>query len=330
MPANTTTLTSIIKPVVLDMPTVGKFSNKHYVAALQALGMKEAQAEGDTALQWRFLRSGNTSAGTYTEAQAVPASGNQVWSAPSLTYDNFWVRAQVSGIAADALGSRYLEEGWSGAAAGYGEIRGALDDLIDVVNTTFMGSTGAGIQLAIDSAGTYAGLNRATITEFASVETAGGAGALTAVMMNDTAESIMDNDRGGRIDGSLMPVNQAFNYKSIAGVENATAANRLVRYTVDVAGGTPKFDYGMVPGAGTDTGLEFMGKPIHAIPDMNDNEVYILANVAESWISAIIRPIKQENLAKTDDSAIDMLITHRLTVAVLNPRIQGKVSDLAA
>ena len=45
---------------------------------------------------------------------------------------------------------------------------------------------------------------------------------------------------------------------------------------------------------------------------------------------AIARQIRQENLAKTDDSAIDMLITHRLTCAFLNPRIQGKITNLTA
>lgn len=336
MAANTTTLSTLIKPLVADQPSVPKFTNRHFLSTFTAMGCPEVMAMGDTAFRWKVLRgTGNSSVGTFAEGDAVPAAGSQSWIEASLSYalGSFWVRAQVSGFAADAMGSAYLGQEWTSAASGYGEIKAAVDDLTDQINNTFMGagSGTAGLQNAIDDGGTYSALARGTYTDWQCAITDGGGDALSMADMNNNQELLFDNDRGaGPLSGTVMAVSQAFNYKSLAGAENGTAANRLVRYTVDVTGGVPKFDAGMVPGAGTDTGLSFGGAPIYGVPDAPDQLVYLVTDVPRNFLIATIRPLTVEDLAKTDDSRIDKLISTRLLWMCLNPRHQGRIENITA
>jgi hypothetical protein len=319
--ATTTTLSTLVKPIVADEATVLKYTSKEFFAALKAAGMPDMRAVGDTAFRWKLLRStGNSSVETFVEGQGIPTAGSQTWTEAAVSWVYHRVLVQLTGHARDAMGSHYLGEQWAGAGNLSGETAGAYADLEDLMNNTFLGSGTNGILNAVDSTGTYAGLAKATFTDFASFEEAGGGAALTVAMLDNTWEAVRDNDRGGAPEVLLMPHNQVTNYANLAGVGATTS---LVRF---VANGTaPKLD------AGWDTtGLTYHNLPIHGIGDMTDTEILMLSGIAQNFLFATIRPIEVKPLAVTDDSESKTQISTGGTLVCRNPRTQGKITNLAA
>ena len=322
MPATTTTASTLIKPVVDDTPTVVKFTNRQLLAVLKAAGMRDMQASGDTNFRWKVNRAaGNTSAEVYSEGQGLPTSGNQTWAEAALAWVYHRVVVQITGHLADAIGSHYLSDGALGILAG--ELQYGIDDLTDLMNNTFLGSTNNGLDIAIDSAGTYAGQARATITDWQSSET-DIAGVLTVASLTAMYEAIVDNDRGGQPSALLMPWNQVTNYAALAGVENGTAAARLVRYIAQ-PGKAPSIDVGFDPG------LTFMGLPIFGVHDMTDTTIYLIGDAARgAWEFVNIRPITQKILSLNDDSEARIQVSTGGTLVCRNPRTQAKITTVTA
>lgn len=322
MPATTTTLTTLIKPVPYDQMVMIKWTNRELFTILRSIGVKEVQSQGGANFTWRINRAtGNSGTEIFTEGQAVPAAGSQTYLDPALNYIYHRSIVEISGHAMDQLRSHYISDAQVGSANLYGEVTGAMDDLEDLYTNTFLGSTNNGLQIAIDSTGTYAGQARATFTDLQSFETAGAAGALTIAMLRDTWEGVRDNDRGGNVQAIIMPWNQTSNYVALA--QGTTTAN-FVRH-VNEKGVGPSIDLGA-----NFSGLTFNGVPIYGVADLTDTEILMLSNVESDWLYAIQRPLSRKQLAINDDAEARLQLSIASTIVCLNPRRQGKVSDVAA
>lgn len=323
MPASTTTLTSNVRPVVAAESVLVKFVNRELFNIYKTIGVPELTQTGGSAVEWRVNRAtGNSSVEVFSEGQAPLASGSQTWAAPSLSFVYHRGIVQISGHAMDQLKSTYLPE--LTADSLMGEISGVMDDLEDLYNTTFLGSTNNGMLIAVDSTGTYASLARASVTDWASAETAVG-GVLTVAALSGLAETLRDNDRGAHLEAIIMPHNQITNYQALVGPENATDAAKMVRYQ-SAAGGGP---------VTADVGFEIMKSsfnqiPIYGCPDLTDTEILYLSDIKKTWRVVTTRPWHTRDLSINDDSAARKQISIGLTPVCLNPRLQGKLSGVTA
>ena len=320
--ASATSLSTLIRPAVENEPTIIKYTNREFFETLRQAGMDDKVAVGDTAFRWKINRStGNSSGEVFAEGQGAPQVGAQTWTEAALTWVYHRIFVQRSGHARDAMKSHYLGEDWAGDAQMSGEYRGALDDLADLMANTFLGSTNNGIQIAVDSAGTYAGLARASITDWASYEEAGGAGALTVAMLDNTWEAVRDNDRGGKVEALLMPWNQITNFANLAGIGAPTS---LVRITTQ--GEAPKLGLGF-----NESGLSFHNARVYGIADLTDTEILMLSGLSSGvWKFVTIRPIERKDLAITDDTADNAQVSTGGTLVCLDSRRQGKITNVAA
>jgi hypothetical protein len=213
---------------------------------------------GDSSYRWKIQSAGNTNVAVFTagSSAAVPVAQTYVNAAVSYTY--FWGWIRVDGMARDAVRNASEE----GLAIIDNEFLGTQDDIRDLMNVSFLGSSYSGLEVAIDSATTYAGIARGSAGYHESSETAHNA-ALTKAALADICETSEDNDKGGHTDIILAPRNQLTNYDALTGVPNA--ANSGFR---SIAGDLSRgFDVSAKP-----TMLSFQGHPMVGIPDMT-NEV---------------------------------------------------------
>lgn len=326
MGADTTSLSTLIRPVVSEQPSVAMYTNNSFLPAMQALGMKEADQLGDNYVRWKVLRgTGNSSVETFTEGMGIASAGSQSWVEAYLAWVYTRAHVQMSGHARDAMRSAYLGDAYLGQFAG--EVKYAVDNMMDNYTNALLGTGANGVQLAIDSAGTYAGINRSTYSDWGSGETA-VSGVLTVAAMTAAVEALRDNDianTGTRFDAVVMPVNQITNYAALVGPENGTAANRLVRYVAQPGQVAPHIDLGW-----DDTGLTFMGKPIVGVPDLTDTVVLFLCNIPDDWFLTYTRRLETKELAITDDSAANLQVSFGAAFGCRNTRRQYKLTGVTA
>lgn len=223
-------------------------------------------SRGSTAYRWNVKTAGPT-AREYSEGQAPPAPTGNTYVEASIAYSTgyFDVAVELTGHAIDAL----RDEG-----AIVDEVDRLIVDAVramqDAINVKALGTSDWGLGLAVDSAGTYAGLARATYTTWVAGESAVG-GAQSRSALRDGVEHILDNDVGGRHQDLviLMPVNQVSNYHAL-GLSTSHPVSMAVQ------GGQP-LDLGF-------TGESFESIPIYGIPDMTDTEIYILDRSKVYWV----------------------------------------------
>lgn len=326
MPATTTTLATLVRPVVDADATIIKYTNRDFFRSLRALGMKDVIAVGDSNFRWKVDRgAGNTSTQVFAEGQGAPAAGSQTWVEAALAWVYHRVFVEISGHAVDQLGSQYLGGAEYGEAALFGEVPRAVDDLEDLMANTFLGSANNGIQAAVDDGsgtGTYAGIVRATSTDWQSgLRAVGGASAVAEFTLG--WETSRDNDRGGILDAWLMPWNQVTNYVALVGPEHATAAARLVRYMAPAAG-VGNLDIGF----NVETGLSFNNGRIYGIGDLTDT--VILGLSSPEWLFATIRQVRQDDQPREGDTRARMQISTGGTLVCRNPRTQYKMTGVTA
>src|SRR4030067_593291 len=100
MAADHTSLSTLIRPIVEEQPSIVMYTNNSFLPAMKALGMTEGQAGGDSSYRWKVLRStGNSATEVFTEGQGIAASGNQSWVEAALAYVYFRPRAKLNGHA---------------------------------------------------------------------------------------------------------------------------------------------------------------------------------------------------------------------------------------
>jgi len=122
---------------------------------------------GGDSIDWKVKSAGNTSGTTYTEGQAPSAAGYVTVADATVAHEHFRTMVQITGHLRDALNNGYYD-------AVAEEMQGGNDELLKTVEDTFI----ATLEAAVDSAGSYAGLLRATYN-LASHESAVGTLALS-------------------------------------------------------------------------------------------------------------------------------------------------------
>jgi hypothetical protein len=263
-------------------------------------------SRGGTSYNWP-VRQATTAAAAYVQGQAAPAPGNNTYLMASLAYSAgyFWRAVEISGHAVDAL----RDEGAIIEAIDR-EVIDAARAMQDLINTTFMGTSH--LQLAIDSAGTYAGIDRGTYTNWGSYETNVG-GALSVSALADMIEALEDNDRGARHEDLILlcPVNQVTNYGALVGAGAGTPV-------VTPAGGVADLGF---------SGYTFQGLPIFGIPDLTDTIWLAVHRPSVKWV--LHRPLTISPKSPEGDSD-KLLLTCALQMVVERPQLCGKLTGVTA
>jgi hypothetical protein len=177
---------------------------------------------------WRDNVGGNTSHGipqiiaangsaqVYIEDQALPDAGYQQTIKPAASFKHFRTVCRVTGHARRGQWRNWGEEA---APAVYGgmdiEVTKAKEDLVDLLNTTFMANATHGIVGIVDDDTTnYYDTSRSTYTTLKSyVKTASAA--LSAALLDRLLQETYNQPYGGRIQLLLMAPAQARKYSAI-------------------------------------------------------------------------------------------------------------------
>lgn len=259
-------------------------------------------AVGDTAYRWKLNSAGNNSVEIFTEGAAQPAAGNQTYVNAAVSWTYFRVMLQVTGHARDALRSNWIaaieEEAVLGRA-----------DLVDLITTSFMGST-YGLETAVDYGDVYAGITRnGSAGYFESTETAHG-GALTTDGLIDLQETIRNADKNGKPDTILCNLNQETNIYRLGGPHLITNLN---------------------PGDKTPSLLnnQIAGCRVVAVPDFTTTVLLMLDMRPSNWAPTIIRPFSVKEMGPSGDSDIWQFSWGGALVCKM-PKFQGKLTGVTA
>lgn len=272
---------------------------------------------GDTNYRYKLISSANTSAGTFSEGDSAPQPVAISPVNAVIAYTYFWAWVRTSGRVRDLDKTQrvsMIEQ----------EMSGAREDIVDVMNTGFMGTSNAGLLTAISDDLTYGGISRGSAAYFESTDTNHNA-ALTRVGLTNVIETAEDNDKGAVTSVILTSRNQVTNYTNLAGEPNTENSSISVELGL-VGGGRLDLGYNV-------RALSFQGIPIISIPDFSDTDWAGLdlrmTRVGPSWGLSIRRPFEMRGpqMSADDDiwelSAAAALVCHQ-------PKTQWKLTDVTA
>lgn len=282
---------------------------------------------GGSPFKWGVKTSGNSSAETFVEGQALPASGRRtlVQASQSVTY--FRARAGISGHLRDNLRNGNVVE----ADAWAGELADAQQAVLYLAESSFLGSTAdLGIASIVDAGDTYAGIAPGSYSAWASLETAVG-GAMTAGVLMDAYEAITGGTYMASPSVILCNVNQLSNYAAIAGPGSGTSSQTRMMLPASAPGA---YDIGV-----TRAGVQqFNGIPLVGIRGMTTTEVYFLDLNAQNLGNGVVVPglsiqihrdMQVDLLGKTSDSD-DAQVSMAAMLMVANRRRQAKLTGVTA
>lgn len=263
-------------------------------------------SRGGNSWNWPVSYS-TTAAEAYVEGQGAPAPGNTTLLMAEQPYSTGYFQRVVE------LSGHTLDQcrGEAEILSAFDvELSKAIDSIVDAINTTALGTSF--LELAVDSAGTYAGINRSTYTGWGSWENP-LSGALSKAALQDMIEAVMDNDRGASLEDMLFlcPVNQLTNYAALAGAGAGTP--------IMSAGGT-KLDLGFAS-------YSFAGIPVVGIPDMTDTIVLLVHR--PSIYGVMQRPLQIEQKPTSGDS-YQWLLTCSLVLVCERPFLCAKQTAVTA
>lgn len=259
------------------------------------------QQVGGRYVNWLVHKGGNGSVEVFTEGQGSPNSGGQTYALAQVAWTYIRAMVEITGHARDALQSGYAD-------GIEGEMTGAANDIRDLLNTSFMGGT-YGLELAVDSGSTYAGIARGSAAYFESTETAVG-GVLAFSNLIDLEEAIRDNDKGGRPKMIVCPWNQNTNIYNLGG----QPAIKMI------GAGDPAPNY---------TGQTFNGKPIVAVGDMTDTVIAMLDMSPGEFGVVQIRPFRVDFQGRGGDADVYQVSTGAAFVTYC-PKHHGKLTGVTA
>lgn len=274
-------------------------------------------SNGGTSVSWKIHDTGQT-ASVYTEGAATAAAGNQTYKEPSQSYVYMRVMTEWTGHLVDALRdpSMYFD-------AIAAEIQLAQADLMNLANTSFLGST-YGIENIVDSTSTLAGISRISSPSYFSSQEVAHAGVLTLAGLEDLAEILSNASIGGFRPGMrclLAAPNQCTNYSRLPGVVGAS--NGGVRVVHNNSGAT-SLDLGFDM-----SGLTFQGAPIISTPGLT-NTIWILMDATPgTWNLVVHRPFKTDYQGRVGDGDS---YAHTFAAALIGrrPRLSGKLTGVTA
>ena len=251
--------------------------------------------------------TGNTSVEIFTEGQVQPTPNQQDYSAASVAFSYYRAMVQLTGHAVDAMGSSQIP-----IDAVSSELDGAAQDVSELMNTTFLGATNSGLEVAVDSTTTYAGIARGAATYWESVETSVG-GALTITALEDMLETLLDNDVGARPQALLAPFNQLTNYARLTG--------------------TPYMQNGPPNDKGQQlVAPQFAGMPLLGVGNFSNTVIAMLdlgTTQRPKFRVPVIRPMQVKTMAPNGDSDVYQVSTGAAFICT-DPMRQGKLVSVTA
>lgn len=271
----------------------------------------------DTSYRWKAMTAGNTSAETFTESQSQPVPVASTYVNAALAFVYFRAMMRITGHVRDAVAQSAGE--YAGLSLINQEFENAQQAIIDLMNTTFLGTGNSGLQLAVDSSGTYAGLLRSTYTTWASYEAAVN----TTLSHSDLTlmrESLRDNDIGGKMTLVLAPHNQITNIQALTGAPGAS--NTSLRYDLTQSGGALQL-------APTLNQTMFGEARCVGVGDLTDTVIFGLDPLADGGIKTVVH---RELDVRPDISGDDDVyqVSTSATLVVPNPKLQGKLTGVTA
>jgi hypothetical protein len=246
---------------------------------------------------------GNSSTVTYSEGDARPAAGNELYATAQLAYSTGYKMTtyKMTGHAQDAAKNGYFN-------AAMAEAEGALKQHNHAVEELLISQ----LESAIDSSGSYAGLTRSTY-KMASYEAAIG-GSLAISNLDTMYETLQAVEIGANLEQHviLAPTSTIGEYNDVAagtGAGDPLILSNTEGETLD--GGRFKFVQ------------KYNGNPFVRIEGMTAGGLlYVDPNQVKRVVQ---RPVQVDVIAKVDDSQ-EYMITSSEIIAVHNPRVCGKLT----
>lgn len=256
---------------------------------------------GGLGYNWTCKRGGSSSVEVFTEGQAQPGADPQDYAIAQVVWTYVRAMCQITGHAIDAMGSNY-----AGIDVVDSEINGAAEDVRDLMSTSFLGST-YGLEVAVDSTTTYAGVTRGANSWFESAETSVG-DVLAESDLADLLETLRDRGASPRL--MLLPWNQYTRLGNIAGVPFLQQE--------------PTRDKGAHR-----TGLTYAGMDVIGIGDMTDTILVMLDPGNEEIILPVIRPMQVKEMAPSGDADL-FQVSSGACFVIKRPHRQGKLVSLTS
>lgn len=270
----------------------------------------------DTNHRWHVNSSGNSSVGTFVQGDPALTSGNQSWTRPVLPHVYHWGFYSIEGILIDALAN-----GGNFPAGMVSEQRLLTKDIANARNDTYLGSGTNGIQTAVSSTATYAGITRGSAAYFESTEVTTSA-AQTVATHKSITRSMRDAEKGGLLTLNLTSPTQADTYSSLVG--SATTVNfPQLNAMLGSLQGPGSFDMGVRVNEQT-----LSKAPIIEIPDMAST-IWLYLDTTEDaeWFHDVPRPFNTEWYANEGD-AKKFKTTIGSNLGVQNPKLCAKRTGL--
>lgn len=263
--STTSTHSAVIIPQVHQEISDAVFRNSEFLPLFRQIG-----PVGGSTYDVKVVTAANSSAQVYTEDQAVPSPGYQQTITAAASWKHVRVFDRVTGHLRRQLNSSWDSPAWPGAYGGSNfEAEKAKEDLVDLVNTTFLANATYGLVGIVDDDTTnYYDQSRSTYTALKSyVKTASAA--LSAALMNRLVHETYNAPYGGKLEAILMPPAQARKYSAL--VEGKVQVTGMG----DIAGSGPA----MLPPWGR--------IPCFEVRDLSATVIIGLSGMDSSWFFAI-------------------------------------------
>ena len=311
MTVNLDSSASLIRPNVQGDVTDLVFRKTDLLDWFEARGYVRLN-DGGAPYKWNLLPSTTNAAEIYVESQGLPTIGQPAYAQPSVNATYFRAFSSATGHVRDQVERQGVYADPVKTA-----VEDALKNLRTLIDSTLAGSAqDRGIASIIDAADVYGGLDPATVTQWASLETAVG-GALTIGVLNTMYRTLTDSPRGANPDALLMNINQMLNYGNLFGY-----ASSLARSQPRQDMGKP-YDLGIMRET-----MSFNGAGVSGIRSLANSELYMLDTSTGIELREQ-RSLKIEALAKTNDDETKMA-TQALIPVFRNRRVHGKLTGLTA
>jgi hypothetical protein len=261
--------------------------------------LKRVPSLSGNSWDWKVHYGGNASSTTYNEGDGVSAAGNETYADATVANTGGYARTmcQITGHAIDAMKGGYFD--------------GVEKELTSGIQKHMRYKEGLAVvamEAAIDSAGNYGGLSRATykLESYESTSTP------TLAELQLMTQTLMDNEPAVDMTQAyyLMAMDTMFDY-------------------LDVATGVAYFEFPSVVNGVVDAGKllkspTYNGRPIYPVPGLTSGITLCLTPEADVKLVEF-RPLQIDILGKTDDSIVTSITSCEILVAE-NPRKAGKLT----
>jgi len=296
MSATVTTLTTAVKTYVDRVVPILTSEN---TPLLNLIPIRPPDP-GSVSVDWVARTTGNASTVAFVEGDAATAPGNAVYSALTLSNSSGYLRTMgnISGRAIDAFRN----------GGSFRAIQAEVDSALTAHKLARETATVTAFEAAIDDAGSYAGLTRAT-SGMVSTEDAFTPTLAEMITFWSTLSSTP-------IEAPMQSMDFIANEASI----DAWLA---------VATGVAYFEFPSVVNGVVDPGKlqkmpTYNGRPIRTVTTLSAG-VWLFNDWQNNSDRTVFRPITTEEYAKVDDS-LTFAVTSCEVPRIINPKLAGKLT----